>query len=746
MKRNKFADAKYRLNSLLLTACMAPLLAVCTAPMLARAGDSIELTPLGTFATGVFDDGAAEIVDYDPGTERLFVVNGADATIDVLDISDPSDPTLLFQIDVTITAADAKANSVAVRGGMVAAADDDDDDDDDDGDDDRGGLVAAAVENVDPQLPGAVILFDTDGNFLKRLVVGDLSTGTKSALPDMVAFSPNGEWLLVANEGEPSDDYLTDPEGSVSIVDLRNGVSNATVVDVDFRAFNDASLDPSIRVFGPNATVAQDLEPEYIAISDDSLTAWVTLQENNAVAVIDIATATVSALSGLGFKDHGSHENSFDASDVDGLINPTPWPTRGMYQPDTIASYEVDGQTFLITANEGDARDYVGFSEEASVAGLMLDPTEFPNAAALQQDTNLGALTVTSTIGDTDNDGDFDEIFSFGARSFSIWSTGPVHQVFDSGDDLQQITVTHLHEEFNSTNDANDSFDNRSDDKGSEPEGLTVGEVAGRTYAFIGLERIGGIVVYDVSDPYDPTFVQYINTRDFSGVAAHGTAGDLAPEGLAFIPASDSPIGQPILAVAYEVSGSTTIFAIDEVAAERRSRRTLCNTTMTGRFDDVVAVPGGTCVLSSATVNGNVTAVNRSDLFILGGEVDGNIEGNPGSSVVVLSSFVDGNIRCTDAAAPNGCQVSGAIVDGNVRSTNAEGGFVNIFSNHIDGDVEVSGSAVQAFVSLNTIEGDLECRGNIPAPDLPNPNPDGLPPTNDVDGDKEYQCDASLGF
>ena len=715
MKRNNFIYSLFRLFTILLVSCMAP--------NLARAGDSIELRPLGTFATGIFDDSAAEIVAHDPVTQRLFVVNGAAATIDVLDISNPSNPQSLPAIDVTVTLDDKKANSVAVQDG----------------------IVAAAVENVNPQAPGAVIFFDTDGNFLRRLVVGNLSTGgpgeTTSALPDMVAFSPNGEWLLVANEGEPSDDYSVDPEGSVSIVDLRNGVASASVIDVDFRAFNGASLDPSIRIFGPFATVAQDLEPEFITISDDSQTAWVTLQENNAVATIDLATATVSSLTGLGFKDHSSGMNTLDASNEDGLINPSPWPTNGMYQPDSIVSYQVDGQTFLITANEGDARDFAGFSEEERVADLWLDPTAFPNAALLQQDANLGRLKVTNTIGDNDNDGDFDELFSFGARSFSIWGTGPVDLIFDSGDDLQRITVAHFHDDFNSTDNENTSFDDRSDDKGPEPEGLAIGEVSGRTYAFIGLERIGGIVVFDVSDPYDPTLVQYINTRDFSGVAALGTAGDLAPEGLAFIPAADSPTGQPLLAVAFEVSGTTTIFAVDEIIADRGTGRTLCNSTRTGTFDEVIAVPGGTCILSAATVDGNVTAQTGSDLLIYGGEVDGNIVGNPGSSVVVLSSVVDGNIRCTGAAAPHGCQVSGAIVDGDVRSTDAEGGFVNIFSNNIDGDVTVSGSAVQAFVSLNTIEGELECKGNSPAP-----NPGGLPPTNVVDGDKEDQCDASLGF
>lgn len=723
MKRKNFAFARFR--------PLAISIALCAAPTLAQAdnyrnyGNSIELTPLGTFATGVFDDGAAEIVAYDPVNSRLFVVNGNAATIDVLDISDPGNPVALAPISVQREPEDAKANSVAVKNG----------------------IVAAAVENTNKQAPGAVIFFDTNGNFLKRVVVGNLSTsgGTVSALPDMVTFSPDGDWVLVANEGEPNANYTIDPEGSVSIIDLRYGVANATVTDVDFRAFNGASLDPSIRVFGPNATVAQDLEPEYIAISDDSSTAWVAIQENNAIATVDIASGSVTALRGLGFKDHSSGNNTLDASDVDGIINPTPWPVSGMYQPDSIVSYEVNGQTFLITANEGDAREYEGtpgFIEEAEVKTLTLDPTAFPNAVFLKQPFNMGNLTVTTTMGDHDNDGEYDELFSFGARSFSIWGTdGSVDMVFDSGDALERITVANFPNEMNSTNDENKSFDARSSSKGPEPEGLAVGEVNGRTYAFIGLERIGGIVVYDVSNPYHPSFVQYINTRDFSGDAKAGTAGDLAPEGLAFISAADSPTGQPLLAVAYEVSGTTTIFGIDQVVAEVDFGEVLCNDTMTGIFNRVVAVPGGTCTLSDAIVFGTVRAEPGSTLFVYGGGVFGGISGDPGSSVAVLSSFVGGNIRCEGAVAPSGCQVSGAFVGGSVRSEWADGGFVNFFSNYIDGNVRLSGNSVQSFVSLNVIDEDLTCRGNTPAP-----NPGGLPPTNDVDGDKRDQCDASFGF
>ena len=587
-----------------------------------------------------------------------------------------------------------------------------------------------------------MIFFDTDGNYLNRVVVG--------ALPDMVTFSPDGRWVLVANEGEPNDDYTVDPEGSVSIIDMRHGVVGVDleVRTADFRKYENRRLDESIRIFGPNATVAQDLEPEYIAVSGDSRTAWVTLQENNAVATIDIARARVTRLTGLGFKDHSSDGNTLDASNEDGIINPTPWPVNGMYQPDSIVSYEVDGETYLITANEGDAREYIGatnelgFNEEARIGEVRLDPTAFPNPETLQLDENLGRLKITNTIGDIDGDGDFDRLFSFGARSFSIWSTDDsVDMVFDSGDFLERITVAHFPDEMNSTDNANKSFDDRSDDKGPEPEGLAVGKVGGRTYAFIGLERIGGIVVYDVSDPHEPTFVQYINTCDFSVVAGPGSGGDLAPEGLAFISAAESPTGQPLLAVAFEVSGTTTLFGINQVDAEVDFGLVYCNGTLTGIFNTVVTVPGETCILSDAVVFGSVRAVPGSTLFVYGGEVYGSVWGSPHSSVAILSSFVGENVRCGGSVAPSGCQVSGTVVHGNVRSRWAEGGFVNIFSNRVRGSVRLTGNTVQSFVSLNAIHRDLICRGNDPAP-----NPGGLPPTNDVYGHKQDQCDASFGF
>ena len=495
----------------------------------ALADHDIELVPVGTYETGVFDDGAAEITAYDPASKRLFVVNAATQSIDVLDVSDPSNMSLLFSIDVSPYG--NNANSV----------------------DSYDGLVAAAIENDDKQAPGVVAFFDADGNFLKQVTVG--------ALPDMLTFTEDGQYVLVANEGEPNDDYDVDPEGSVSVIGLKYGVENAGVRTADFSKFNNKHLDKSIRIFGPGASVAQDLEPEFIAVAGKY--AYVVCQENNALAIVDYTKPKVVALKGLGFKNHYKRGNALDASNRDDAINIKNWPVYGMYQPDAIASYSVGGKYYLVSANEGDARDYDGYSEEERIKDLDLDPEVFPNAEDLQEDENLGRLNSTTANGDADGDGYFEKLFAYGARSFSIWDAYG-NQVFDSGDQFERITATLLPDDFNSTNDENGSFDNRSDDKGPEPEGVAIGKVGNRHYAFIGLERVGGIMVYDISKPKRPKFVQYINTRDFDGDAEAGTAGDLAPEGLLFIPKYDSPTNKPLLVVSYEVSGTVTVFEIND--------------------------------------------------------------------------------------------------------------------------------------------------------------------------------------
>lgn len=530
-KVREFNIQTFIFKTLLATGFLAAGLAVA-----ADVQADLKLVNVGTYKTGVFGESAAEILAYDKTTRRLFVQNAATATIDIIDINDPAQPILVAAVN---------------PGGQPTNVDAHD------------GIVAVTIEGDTRQAPGAVVFFDSDGQKLNQVTVGPR--------PDMLVFSPNGKWLLTANEGVPSDDYTVDPEGSVSIIDMRRGVdaiSNANVRTAGLQVFNDIRLDRSVRIFGANnPTVAQDLEPEHIAISPDSRTAWVSFQENNAIGIINIKKGKFTDIVGLGFKDHSRPGNGLDASNRDGGINIRSWPVLGMYQPDAITAYRTRGKVYIVTANEGDARDYDGFSEETRIADLVLDPKAFPDAASLQLDENLGRLKTTTATGDRDGDGDVDQLYAFGARSFSI-RTKRGKLVFDSGDDFEQITASRLPEDFNSTDDENDSFDDRSDDKGPEPEYVVVGKVAGDSYAFIGLERVGGIMVYRITKPSDATFVDYINTRDFSGDPELGGAGDLSPEGITFISAKDSPTRNALLVVAFEVSGTVGIF---EVRKSKRS-------------------------------------------------------------------------------------------------------------------------------------------------------------------------------
>ncbi|MGD1711834.1 choice-of-anchor I family protein [Dapis sp. BLCC M172] len=515
---------------------------------------NFSITQVGTNSSDIFDDGAALHTAYDPTSKNLFKINGSNKSLDIFNLED------LSGIEETL-------DSISLEGLF--------------GDFVVGGIndvaysnstFAVAIDNDTVTDDGIVAFFDPYGELINQVTVG--------ALPDSLTFTPDGSKLLVANEGEPNNEYTIDPEGSVSIIDMLDGAANLTQDNVrfaGFQAFNDKVDElkaEGVRIFGPNATVAQDLEPEAIAISEDGETAWVTLQENNALGILDITTGEFTDIVALGFKDHSLPDNGIDGSDKDDAINIQNYPVFGMYQPDEVVAYKVGDETYLVTANEGDSREYTfdddngeeqkAFVEETEVADVVLDPTAFPNASTLQQEDVIGRLEITNTMGDTDGDGDFDELYAFGGRSFSIWNEHGA-LVFDSGDDFEQITAKLFPDFFNSNNDDNDSFDNRSDNKGPEPEGVAIGEVDGRTLAFIGLERIGGFMTYDVSNQLAPKFISYTTNRDFDGDPETGTAGDLGIEGLTFISAKESPNGVALLVTANEVSGTTTIYQIEPV-------------------------------------------------------------------------------------------------------------------------------------------------------------------------------------
>jgi len=504
---------------------------------------SLTLAKIGGFDGAVL--GAAEITAFDASSRRLFVVNGANGTVDVIDLSNPALPSKVSTISVGSLG--AGVNSVAVHDG----------------------LVAVAIEATRKTENGVVAFYNAgDLRLVQTVPVG--------ALPDMLTFTPDGRYVVVANEGEPNSYGLADsvdPEGSVSIITVnRSGVS--TVSNANFRSFigqEDALRAQGIRIYGPGANAAQDLEPEYVAVSADGRTAYVTLQENNAIAIIDIAAARVTSIKPLGFKDHSLANMGLDASDEDGGTNTnsgtpavkiTPQPVKGMYLPDAIASFSIGSTPYLITANEGDARaDWPGFNEETRVRAHCtagLDPGVFADAANLILDSNLGRLRITTTPNGgkagKNAAGQCNELYSFGGRSFSIWTTD-IQRVYDSGDEIEQRTKALSMVTFNASHD-NNTLDGRSPAKGPEPEGVVTARFGSKTFAFIGLERVGGVMVYDISNPSAPTYVTYLNTRS-------ANSGDRGPEGLAFIASDKSPNGRPLLIVGNEISGTTAIYQIN---------------------------------------------------------------------------------------------------------------------------------------------------------------------------------------
>ncbi len=548
-----------------LTAALAAvaLAASMTPSAAAPSTRTVDLSPLGTYRDGAFEVSAAEISAHDPETQRLFVVNAdpADAGIDILDISEPGTPVLLD----TLRGLGGSPNSVAVANG----------------------IVAVAIENPVKDLSGWVALLDTDGNELKRVTAG--------ALPDMLTFTPNGKTVVVANEGEPAaglegdgDPYDADrdPVGSVSVIDLSKGVAQASVRTAGFQSYNQRRAElvaDGVRLNPAIPSVAQDLEPEYVTVGHDSRTAWVTLQEANAIAEIDLGTAQVSDVFGLGRTDHSLPGNGLDTSDQDGVDIATVENLHGIRMPDAVTNVRFRGQTYLLTANEGDARSYTGLTDESRVRDLRdvtgaeeryeaLCEVEFPDREDLIERPELGRLTVSSIDGYDADRNCYSSLHAFGSRSFSVFTTDG-KMVFDSSDEFEQVTLAALPEYFNS-NHAVAEVDNRSDNKGPEPEGITAERLWGRTFAFIGLERVGGVMTYDVTDPTRPVFVDYVNNRDFAAQAAGQEAdenfvpgaesGDLGPEGLIVIKAEDSPSGKPLLVVSNEVSGTTTLFGIQK--------------------------------------------------------------------------------------------------------------------------------------------------------------------------------------
>ncbi len=584
---------------------------------------------------GAGGEGASEVVAHEDG--KLYVTNGAEDQIDVFDIATNS-------LSMSITLGDLDGydgvQSVAVKNGVVAAAIA------------RPNADVTVIDGtIEQSQPGFVAFFDAaTGDLLSRVDVGNL--------PDAVTFNADGTTLLVAGEGEENDDsdHEDNPLGTVALIDVTDPETPVATI-LDFTGFDgteDALRAAGIRI-QDGVSFGEDAEPEYIAISPDGTTAFVSLQENNAIAKIDLATGTVAEVFSLGTVDF-STDSMLDPND-NGEIDIRHFDNLvGFRMADAIASFEIDGQTYIATANEGDSRDF----DEDRVDDLIGDLDESVDPTGLER------LEVSTTDGDTDGDGDIDVLHTFSSRSFSIFD-GDGNLIFDSGPEFEQIIANLAPERFN--DDDGDDGEDRSDAKGPEPEAIVVGEVGGSTMAFIGLERDSGVMIYDISDPANAHFVNYIPPAFVEGTE-EGDVARQGPETIAFIPAEDSTSGQAQIAVAYEISGTTIVYDLQATVPEL----SIGEIQGAGHLS---AYEG-----QEVRTNGIVTAIDGAGFYLQDPEGDG--DDATSDAIFVFTGFGNTDVvsigDAIDIQGTVGEFIPGGASSGNLSTTQISSATIEVLS------------------------------------------------------------------
>lgn len=576
--------------------------------------NALNLTLLSSFSNGTAGTNSAEIVAFDADVDRLYIANSIAAKLDIVNFSNPAAPVLISSISTTPY---GNINSVVAHDS----------------------IVALAIENINPQLNGSVVFLDYNGNFLNQVTVG--------AMPDMITFNKNYTKILTANEGEPNSAYTVDPEGSVSVVDLTPGIANLTnanVTTIGLTSFNGqqvALVAQGIRIFSTSASVAQDLEPEYITISDDNTKAYVGIQEANALLTIDLTNNTIISLAALDYSPYGTgSNNALDASDQSGAILITgDLPIKGAYMPDALSFGTIGGQGYIFTANEGDSREFgtvIDANRINSTTFANLDPIAFPDASILKNSKFLGRLSALKYSGDTDGDGDYDELHVMSGRSFSIRNATTGALVYDSKDLIEQIIANHptFAAIFNASNSTGTpSLKNRSDDKGPEVEGIYFQTINGKPYVFLALERIGGVMVFNVENPLSPVFVAYRNNRSttLSGP-------DLGAEGIVSIPAAISPNGNDIVILANEVSSTLSIYQVNTCATAAGAVVTAAANSICVGASTTLSIPGSTGSSYQWLLNGQP---------IIGETSTQLIAAQAGSYAVMVNSIT---LACSDTS------------------------------------------------------------------------------------------------
>ena len=541
------------------------LIAVLTASALFAAGQlpaqadeaTMKITEISSIATGD-GEGSAEIATYHAGSKRIFVTNGVKNTIDIFDISDVANPKKVGFLDLSPYGNDV--TSVAAGKDVVVA------------------VVHVSEKFSATGVPttsnGKIVVFDTTGKVLS-------SPDVLGVLPDSVTFAPNGTTALVAIEGQPvcaqddpataakeSADYTkaSDPVGGVTVVDL----SNPAAPVLEFAGFDQFTVSEmrakGIAVSSVINNVSKDFEPEFVTAIDNDY-AYVTIQEANAIGRLNIQTATFESITRAFESKHSKVAR--DTSDRDAGAGPRTYANVvGASQPDAIAGFKMGSGYYFVTANEGDAREYTCLDDDLRASALKVDPRRFPDWKTLSGSAALGRAKVNPTMGDKDGDGDIDTIHLRGSNSMTMYRNGLA--IWDSADLLDQIQtaafgVANINGSHSLSSDKatmNYVGQGRSDDKGSEPEGVAVGMVGDRRIAVLGLERMTALAVFDITQPRSPVFIEWLQMVPTKATPAKDVK-YWSPEGIVFVAADKSPSGKALIITSYELSGSLSIHQIE---------------------------------------------------------------------------------------------------------------------------------------------------------------------------------------
>ncbi|NHN29312.1 choice-of-anchor I family protein [Paenibacillus agricola] len=646
--------------------------------------DIFSVTKIGSYQAAApnSDGGVAEIVKYNKDNGKFYLVNGASnpPTLDIVNLSGAA-PVKETSVQVKTL---AETNGFLY--GDLTSVDVNT----------TTKHVSVSVQELDHMKIGKILVLDYAGNLLKEYPAG--------VQPDMIKSSIDGRYLLTANEAEPRLDGQ-DPEGSVTIVDTTNDsvvhlkFDNPAIID-DTVYIRGASSAGKIAGKGTKADAVYDLEPEYITIIDDQNKAYVSLQENNSIATIDLNSKTITSVKGLGMKDYSLPGNSLDLQ-KDNKVLLENVPFKGIYMPDGITSATLNGTSYLLSANEGDATEWPGKNNASSIGQLKGSLAPGSDAAVFLASKNAYDSVEAITGWGNDN------IYLYGSRSFSIWNTATMAQVYDSGNAFEKITGQRYPANFNASNN-NVTLDNRSTKKGPEPEDVKVGKAGNKTIAFIGLERVGGVMMYDISNPEQPIFVNYTNTRDFTA----GLNTDTGPEGLDFIPAELSPTKLPLLLVANEVGGTVSVLQLNvtkvtldqttlSLTARRASQMLTATVVPFGEGASTVTWTSSNTDVATVDVNGTVTPVTAGTAVIRAVSADGYGSAEANVTVAALNSS-NSNSAPSTSATPNDPIQSAPVVG--TDNNEVKGTISAKVETDAQGNVKATITAEQVTEVLKSLE------------------------------------------